>query len=171
MESTRNSLELSKRRYRIIPLAQIIKADWNYKKEDAALTKKLVANIKRNGQVETVMVRQLKGGKFEMVNGNHRHDAFAELGVSKVAVCDLGKISKAEAMRLAVETNETRYETDFVQLSKLVKEMKGEFSEDDLLATMPFDSRELADIEQITTFAWPERPQRDPKNYKGNGAA
>jgi|SRR5215471_5358048 len=166
MDSERNSLVVGKRRYRLIPLAKISKADWNYKKEDAALTKKLVANIKRNGQVENVLVRQLKGDRFEMVNGNHRHDALTELGERNVLVCDLGKISKAAAMRIAVETNETKFESDFVKLSGMVKEMKLEFAEDDLLATLPYDLRTLNDIDQITTFAWPEGGKGKPK---GNG--
>jgi hypothetical protein len=156
MERTGNSLAVGNRRYRLLPLAQIVKADWNYKKEDTELTKKLVANIKRNGQVENVLVRQLKDGRFEMVNGNHRHDAFTLLKQQRVLVCDLGKISKAAAMRIALETNETKYETDFVQLSKLMKELGSEFTDDDLLGTMPFDLRELQDIRNITEFQWPE---------------
>lgn len=166
MDSERNSLVVGKRRYRLLPLSKIVKADWNYKKEDATLTKKLVANIKRNGQVENVLVRQLKGDRFEMVNGNHRHDALSELGHRNVVVCDLGKISKAAAMRIAIETNETRFESDFVKLSGMVKEMKLEFAEDDLLSTLPYDLRQLSDIEQITTFEWPQGGGGKPK---GNG--
>jgi hypothetical protein len=168
MDSTGNSLAVGKRRYRVVPLAKIVKADWNYKKEDADLTKKLIANIRRNGQVENVLVRQLAGGHYEMVNGNHRHDAFSELAVKSVLVCDLGKISKAEAMRLAIETNETAFETDFVKLSTLFKEMKGEFSEEDLLDTLPFDAREISDIEQITQFEWADN--KKDRNKKANGA-
>jgi len=167
MDSTGNSLAVGKRRYRVIPLAKLVKAEWNYKKEDAALTKKLVANIRRNGQVENLCVRHLKD-KFEVVNGNHRHDALTELRITKVIVCDLGNISKREAMRMAVELNETHFETDYVQLSKLFKEMKEDFSEDELLETLPFDARQISDIEQITQFEWPEN--KKDRNKKGNGA-
>jgi hypothetical protein len=156
MESTRNSLAVGKRRFRIMPLRQLVKADWNYKKEDEARSAKLVANLKRNGQVETLLVRDLSNGTKEVVNGNHRLDALMVLGVKSAAVCDLGKISKAEAMRLAVETNETKFETDYVKLSELFKEIKLEFNEEDLLSTLPFDQRELSDIEQITKFEWPQ---------------
>lgn len=166
MDVTGNSLAVGKRRYRVIPLAKLVKADWNYKKEDAALTKKLIANIRRNGQVENLCVRHLKD-KYEVVNGNHRHDALVELAIPKVIVCDLGTISKAEAMRLAIELNETHFETDYVQLSKLFKEMKTDFGEEDLLETLPFDARQISDIEQITQFEWPTSTK--DRNKKGNG--
>jgi hypothetical protein len=169
MDSTGNSLAVGKRTFRIVPLALLVKADWNYKKEDEERSKKLVANLKRNGQVETLLVRHLPNGKMEVVNGNHRYDALAELGVKSAAVCDLGKVSKAEAMRLAVETNETNFETDYVKLSGLFKEMKLEFKEDDLLSTLPFDARELSDIEQITSFEWPQAYEK-PDAQRGAAA-
>lgn len=162
MDSTRNSLVVGKRRYRVLPLAQLVKAEWNYKKDEPELAKKLIANIKRNGQVENLLVRHFGRNRFEVVNGNHRVDALVELKAKRVVVCDLGKISKAEAMRLAIETNESRFETDYVKLSSLFKEMKADFTEDDLLTTLPFDAREFSDIEQITEFEWPE-------GYKKNG--
>lgn len=35
--------------YKAIPFEKLVKAAWNYKEEDAELTKKLIANIKRIG--------------------------------------------------------------------------------------------------------------------------
>jgi len=169
MERTRNSLVVGKRRYRILKLAQLVKAEWNYKKDEPEQARKLVANIKRNGQVENLLVRDLGRNRYEVVNGNHRIDALNELQTKSAIVCDLGKISKAEAMRLAVETNETMFETDFVKLSKLFKEMKVDFDEEDLLSTLPFDAREFSDIEQITQFEWPDSYKKDGARGKGRG--
>jgi hypothetical protein len=161
MANARNSLAVGKRHYRLVPVSALVKATWNYKKDDAELAAKLAANMKRNGQVESLMVRQLKNGTLEVVNGNHRLDALITLGVKTAMVCDLGKISDAEARRLAVETNETRFETDFVKLSLLFKDMNEEFDKDDLLGTLPFDEREISDIEQITEFQWPDKYKQD----------
>lgn len=169
MDKQRNQLELGKRKFRIVPLSLLVKADWNYKKEDADLTAKLVANLKRNGQVETILARQINGNQLEVVNGNHRFDALATIGAKSAAICDLGKISKAEAMRLAIELNETRFETDYVKLSSLFKEIKLEFNQEDLLTTLPFDERELTDIEQITKFEWPQAYER-PDEERGKAA-
>ena len=53
-----------------IEVSKLIKAEWNYKKENEELSKKLLANFKEYGQVENIQVRKL-GDKYEVVNGNH----------------------------------------------------------------------------------------------------
>ena len=55
-----------------IPTDKLVKADWNYKTEDQEKQEKLKENIKRNGQIENIIIRELETGFFEVVNGNHR---------------------------------------------------------------------------------------------------
>ena len=62
-----------------IEISKLIKADWNYKEENTTLTKKLTENIKRNGQIESIMIRELDTGFYEVVNGNHRIDVMRAL--------------------------------------------------------------------------------------------
>lgn len=54
-----------------IPVNKLKKADWNYKKDDEILLNKLINNIKKNGQIENLIVRELPDGYFEVINGNH----------------------------------------------------------------------------------------------------
>jgi len=139
-------------KYKLIPMEELVKAEWNYKQEDEEMATALVENFKRNGQVENLIVRQLDTGYYEVVNGNHRYDALKVLGAKKVVVYDKGKISLTEAQRLAVETNESKFVADQVELAKLLKEMTDTFDEDELLATLPYSKQELDNMVSMTEF-------------------
>lgn len=131
-------------RMKLVKTAQLVKAVWNYKEDNADLAAKLAENIKRNGQIENILIRELDTGFYEVVNGNHRYDALKLLGVEEVIAYDLGKISTSHAMRIAVETNETRFESNDERLRKVLGEIAQEFTMDDLAATMPFNDAQLA---------------------------
>lgn len=140
--------------WQLMPINRLVKAGWNYKTEDGAKQAKLVANIKRNGQVENILIRELDTGFYEVVNGNHRLDAFNEIGLKEVMTFNLGRISDAAAMRIAVETNETRFETDNMLLAARMKEISQEFSLEELEQTMPYSQEDLQRHIQLSEFDW-----------------
>jgi ParB-like chromosome segregation protein Spo0J len=153
------------KKFKVIPLEKLVKADWNYKKDNPELTKKLVANIKRNGQVENLLVRVLPGDMYEVINGNHRLDALIELD-SKSAVCyDFGGITKEAAQRIAIETNETKFESDNVDLSGLLKGISEVFDKADLVQTMPYSEDELERLITLVDFDFdslePAAPEKE----------
>lgn len=129
--------------YKIFPIAILVKASWNYKEEDEYKSSKLQANLKRNGQVENIQVRELETGYYEVVNGNHRLDDSIAIGKEYLIAYDHGKISQAEAKRIAIETNETKFASDHDKLSELIQEIAAEFTEDELKETLPFTEEEL----------------------------
>jgi hypothetical protein len=131
------------KKYKSLDIAKLVKAPWNYKEEDSKLSEKLIANIKRNGQVENLIVRKLDTGCYEIVNGNHRYDALVAVGAKKAIVHDLGVISEVEAKRIAIETNETKFSTDKTKLSDLIDEIVKEFDMEDVLSSMPFTQDEI----------------------------
>jgi ParB-like chromosome segregation protein Spo0J len=137
-----------------IDIDKLVGADWNYKKEDAGKQSKLIANIKRNGQVENIIVRELDSGFFEVVNGNHRLAAFGDCGTTSIHVFNCGKISDAKARRIAIETNETRFETDSIKLAELIKEISADFKLEELELTMPFSSEEMTNMTNLLEFDW-----------------
>ena len=73
-----------------IDINELVKADWNYKTDDEFKLKKLQENIKRNGQIENIIIRELDTGFFEIVNGNHRYEALLSLKQEKVMCYNLG---------------------------------------------------------------------------------
>ena len=152
-----------------LPVNKLVKAPWNYKKEDVTLTQKLAANVRLNGQVENLRVRDMEDGNYEVVNGNHRLEVFNILKWKTCICFNFGKITDAKAQRIAIETNETKFESDTAQLAELIKDMalvpNAEFDIDDLLATMPYDEKTLRGFGELVDFDWDkfQRPEEEPQ--------
>lgn len=145
------------------------KAPWNYKTDNQQKARKLLENIRRNGQVENVIVRKLNDGLFEVVNGNHRLDTFDELGIEKIVCYNMGTVSLAAAQRLAVETNETKFDKDGVKLAEVVASIVEEFSLEDLDMTMPFEEGELESLVKMADFDW-DQFNKTPGDLNGGGS-
>jgi hypothetical protein len=154
-------------RYRELPIELLIEADWNYKEQDAGLSRKLVENIRRNGQLENIIVRQLVTGFFEVVNGNHRLAAFRELGFEKVIVYDCGTISLVEAQRIAIETNETRFATDQFKLAERMAELEQRFGAKELAETMPYTLDQVEGFKRLVDFDWDGFEQQQSDRSSG----
>lgn len=135
-----------------LKIGQLTKADWNYKNDNDMILRKLVENIRRNGQVENLIVREIGEDQYEVINGNHRIDAMQLIGIDEVMCFNLGKISINDAKRIAIETNETKFETNEVLLSGLINEIVQEYSIEELRMTMPYDDEQLDDILKLIHF-------------------
>lgn len=121
-----------------IPIDRLVKAGWNYKQDNQGLMDKLVENIRRNGQIENIIIRDMADGSFEIINGNHRLDAMRALEFESVYCYNLGDISDAQAKRIAIETNETKFFTDQSRLEEIILEIIEEDGLDDFSLSMPF---------------------------------
>lgn len=135
-----------------IPITNLIKAEWNYKYEDEVIKEKLKENIKRNGLIENLIVREIDKDKFEVINGNHRLDVLLELNYKEAMCYNLGKVEDYIAKRIAIETNETKFVADPNKLSEILKDLTDNISIDDLLETLPFTSGELESLTSDLDF-------------------
>lgn len=151
-----------------IPISSLIKAKWNYKEDNDAKLQKLIAGIKRNGQIENIIVREVARGKFEVINGNHRYDAMVKLKRATAICFNLGKVTLPFAQRLAVETNETRFESNGRTLAKLIKDIAEEYTAIDLATTFPYDQEEIEDFVRLVDFDWSEAQKGNESNNKGD---
>lgn len=137
-----------------LPIDKLVIANWNYKIDDNKKAKKLANNLKRNGQVENIIVRELETGFFEVVNGNHRLLCMQKLQFKNVFCYNLGIISIQEAKRIAVETNETKFDTDPLKLAEIFDDIKSVFPIEDLIDTMPFAKSEIDDLATLLDSGW-----------------
>jgi len=138
--------------WQAIEIDKLVSANWNYKTDDEELEAHLSENMKRNGQIESIIVRELETGFYEVVNGNHRLKVMRQLGMTDVMTFNLGEISLAAAKRIAVETNETRFTSDNIKLAETLKEISQEFDLSDLLKTMPYTEEEFNRYQKLTDF-------------------
>lgn len=156
----------------LIELDKLVKADWNYKNEDELTQSKLDNNVQKNGQVQNIIVRELDNGMYEICNGNHRLQSFQKKGLSQVIAYNLGKVSVEEGKRLAIETNETRFEPDNAKLAKLLEELKLTYELPELSGTMPFNENELTAFHEAVNFDWNniptelEKPQNEEQSVE-----
>lgn len=153
-----------KKGYGALPIKNLLYADWNYKTDDDEILAKLTKNIKKNDLIENLIVRELDNGKFEVVNGNHRLKVMHILKKSEAMCFNLGKITRSEAQRIAVETNETRFASDDTRLASLLKEISADFDVSDLLTTVPFSQDEINDLLKLADFDW-ESLDKDDTGY------
>ncbi|RLG71284.1 MAG: hypothetical protein DRO04_00035 [Candidatus Iainarchaeum archaeon] len=130
----------------ILPVDALRPAPWNYKHQDNEMQQKLENNIRRNGVLLPCLVREIGDGLYEVVDGNHRLLAYEHLGITRVACVNLGAISAAEAKRIAIEINETRFPAADTLLAEIVEELKVEFPLEDLQATLPTPILEIGEI-------------------------
>ena len=145
MEGKRCNMELivEEKNFHSLPIDKLVEASWNYKDDDEVLQEKLAENIKRNKQIENIIVRELDTGFYEVVNGNHRYKAMKNIGASKVMVYNLGKVSLNEAKKIAYETNETKFNTIDAKLNLMLKELSEDYSLEELSKTSPFELEEI----------------------------
>lgn len=161
------ALTLNPENYKEVPVDKIIIENWNYKKTDEKLQKKLVKNIEKNGQIENLLVRNLGDGTYGLVNGHHRLDALKELKYESAYVYDLGGISLTAAKRIGIETNETKFKSDNLQLAELLSDLTDEFGLEELELTMPYSSDELENFAELLEFDWDtqEEEEKESKSH------
>jgi len=137
-----------------VEIGKLVKADWNYKKEDPKLTQKLTENIKRNGFIENIIIRRLDTGFYEVVNGNHRLEVASRLNMETIHCYNLGDISESKAKKIAIAGNETRFETDEIKLSETLKELAEAFSSEDLSLELPYSEEQLRARIEMLEYDW-----------------
>jgi ParB-like chromosome segregation protein Spo0J len=138
-----------------IELDKLVEATWNYKQENEDLMEKLKENIKRNGMIENIIVRELETGFFEVINGNHRLIILKELDwKNPVHVFNCGKIDIHQAIRISIETNESKFISDNVKLAERLKEITETTYKDitELSKTMPFSEEQIKNMIGLLKF-------------------
>lgn len=126
-----------------LPIDALRPAGSNYKDDDPATHARLVESIRRHGVLETMIVRPVGDGQYEIVNGNHRLRAYLELGVELVP-CMCREMSEAEAMRVAIDVNETRFKADPARAPGYIARLSASAFGHDLAATLDLSAFDMA---------------------------
>lgn len=138
----------------MIPIGELNKAEWNYKKNDEDLEAKLVENIRRNGILQVSAIYEEEDGRKVVLDGNHRLDAYNRLDFELVPCVNLGKITLARAKRISIELNETKFEYSKIKLAEIIGDMTDQFTIDELVLTLPFGEDELEGLRDLLDFDW-----------------
>lgn len=106
---------------------------------------KLKESIRRFGVYKPIICRTVDD-RLEILGGEHRARAAAEMGIETVPVVDLGAVSDKKAKEIGLADNGRYGDDDLLKLSKLLTEIGGE----DAATFLPFDEKDLASIFAIS---------------------
>ena len=102
---------------------------------------KIKNSLEKFGQVEPILVREIEGGKYEIVNGFHRYKAMKELESQEIEIKNLGKIDFDTAVAIALQTEDTKIPIDNIELSSLMKQLVTEDKDIEYWAKLlPYDA-------------------------------
>lgn len=97
-----------------VEVANLRPNPWNTNSVGAQNFEKLKGSIEKLGFFKPILVRELDGGIFEILGGEHRWRAAMEQGISTVPVISVGKINDLVAKQMSLVDNERYGEDDQV---------------------------------------------------------
>ncbi|EIX9459691.1 ParB N-terminal domain-containing protein [Klebsiella pneumoniae] len=143
-----------------VEVARLRPNPWNTNSVGAQNFEKLKGSIEKLGFFKPILARELDGGQFEILGGEHRWRAAMEQGISMVPVISVGKISDLVAKQMSLVDNERYGEDDQVALQRLIEEIQSELDyqlseiapyDDELAATLARES--AIDLEMLEALS------------------
>ena len=143
-----------------VEVARLRPNPWNTNSVGAQNFEKLKGSIEKLGFFKPILARELDGGQFEILGGEHRWRAAMEQGISTVPVISVGKISDLVAKQMSLVDNERYGEDDQVALQRLIKEIQSDLDyqlseiapyDDELAATLARES--AIDLEMLEALS------------------
>ncbi|CDT52879.1 putative ParB domain protein [Vibrio coralliirubri] len=116
---------------------------WNPNQMDILNEDKLDKSIETLGFVRPVIVRELEDGSLEILGGEHRSQSAVRLGIGKIPVTNLGRISDEDAMKVGLVDNGRYGEDNLELLSEVFKEIG---SAEEIFGIMPISEEEVKNI-------------------------
>ncbi|GJG78416.1 TPA: ParB/RepB/Spo0J family partition protein [Klebsiella pneumoniae] len=143
-----------------VEVARLRPNPWNTNSVGAQNFEKLKGSIEKLGFFKPILARELDGGQFEILGGEHRWRAAMEQGISAVPVISVGKISDLVAKQMSLVDNERYGGDDQVALQRLIEEIQSELDyqlseiapyDDELAATLARES--AIDLEMLEALS------------------
>ncbi|MFM3545283.1 ParB/RepB/Spo0J family partition protein [Klebsiella pneumoniae] len=143
-----------------VEVARLRPNPWNTNSVGAQNFEKLKGSIEKLGFFKPILARELDGGQFEILGGEHRWRAAMEQGISAVPIISVGKISDLVAKQMSLVDNERYGEDDQVALQRLIEEIQSELDyqlseiapyDDELAATLARES--AIDLEMLEALS------------------
>lgn len=131
-----------------VPIGDVAEAAWNPKPDGTPAERaKLAASIKRDRSAGVLAVRRIAGGRFEVIDGNHRLQALRDIGVTDVDVEDFGAIGKNEAILISARRNHQWYEPDETTFADMIADFATPDEMDEYVDFVPDALLKMADSE------------------------
>ncbi len=147
-----------------LSIDQIKIPSWTGNIEDLMFNEKLCNSIKKNGQLENVIVREIKRG-FELIDGRQRIRALKKLNISQVICINIGNINEEEAKLIYLQSKIV-YKTDSIAIAKLLISLKNSINIRDIAKVTGLTAREIQTYQKLFDFAFDKYEQKQKKKPK-----
>ena len=154
--------------YEDLPLDALVPNPENANRVSRMFGKKLLHNIEQMGKYETLTVRPHPNmkDKFEILNGHARLEVLRALGTT-TAKCDVWEVTEFEGRMFLAVLNRLRG-SDVPELRmKLLFELLGQHSKEELAACIPETASYLAKLEQLPEAADREQARKPAEKPDG----
>lgn len=142
--------------YKMLSTENIFPNKWNPNEMSENTFSHLKEEIKRVGCIDPVTVWEVKKGKYEIIDGEHRFLAAKELGLKEVPVIILEVKDKSEAQLLTLNLNRIKGVDDPLKLAKVVTELSTLMSPEELDNILRIKQEELEMMKELLTLPDPE---------------
>jgi ParB/RepB/Spo0J family partition protein len=105
-----------------LPMASLHEAPGNPNHMEAKELEALGAAMKAKGFLQPVLVRPLKEGWYEIVDGHHRKRAAEKLGMTEIP-CVVKAMNDADALMVRVGMNKIRGELDLGEVGRIFEQL------------------------------------------------
>ena len=126
---------------------------WNPNIQTDFIFDKELTSIKNHGFIDPILVRE-KEGRLEIIDGEHRYKAAKTLGIKKVSINNLGKISDENAKQLTILMNEVRGKADKTKMGELLKDLQTSLPFEDLVLNLPYSDIEIQSMIGQVSLDW-----------------
>ena len=139
-------------------LSQIELNPWNPNEQDPAIFNSLKKSIQENGFTCPILVRELEGDKFQIIDGEHRYKACTVLGYVKIKAENMGVVSDSVAKILTIALNNIRGQDDVLKRAEILKALnEGQRS------MFPWSKEEMENELALADFDWDKFNKEDVK--------
>ena len=108
-----------------VDINDVFPNNWNCNQQDPKTFEKEKKSIKTKGFLVPLLVREVDGGIYEIIDGYHRWRACTELGYTEILVESLGRVSDDQAKALTIDLNNLRGSDDIIKRAEILKSISG----------------------------------------------
>lgn len=170
----RKRCDLERLENKWININEISLPDWKtFKEIDQASINKISYSIEKNGQTESLLVREVDR-KYEIIDGIIRYRLFQKLNIEEINCFIMKDCSKEKAMLLSLQSYLSQ-EFDILRIAKFLNHLMKHFDSSTISAYSNFEKKQIEKYAEIYDWDWSIFDQlacpdefRDVKNQTWN---
>lgn len=138
----------------VVDVDKLTPNPWNPNKMSPEMYAKELNSLRRFGFVSPIIIRTTSDGTWQIIDGEHRWRAAMELGITKVPVWEVGRISDPDAKQLTIALNRLHGEDDPQKLRDLLRDLATSEPLPALLEVMPWSKAEFSKLAELPEVDW-----------------